>query len=165
MLLMALIAWFDSVHHNPDHITAYGKNYAIHERGDSNGKDFIIMDEKTDTVYVLSGTVDFFGDGPELYWWDIDSDGENELYVESPPRNQCVKFYPGKPPVYYLLSDTGAPPGTQSWIFREMRSSGFISGDFIREQFMLACGIMAGIITLIIFLLTRFFKRRKIRQV
>ena len=164
LTLMGLIAWYDSLHHNPDHITAYGKKYAITERGDSNGKDFIITDEKRDTVYILSGEVDFFGDGTELYWWDIDGDGENEVYVESQPRNQSLKFSCCRPPVYSQLNDNEKPPGTDSRIFQEMHSTGFISGDFIREQFILACGAIAGILTLFVVILVRYFKRKKLRH-
>jgi hypothetical protein len=162
---MILIGWYDVNHHNPDHVSAYGKEYAILQRDFGETESYTVFDEKGDTVCAFYGSTDLFGSGAELYWWDIDNDGENELYCESSSRNQYLKFYPEKPPAYVELADGEKPPGVQTWLFNEMRSDWVFNGDFMNEQAILALGIIAGMLTLIITLIVRRVKRKKLKTI
>jgi hypothetical protein len=160
VVAMFLIGWYDKVHHNPEHVSAYGKNYAILQRDFGETESYTVFNEKGDTVCAFYGSTDLFNSGAELYWWDIDNDGGNELYCESSSRNQYLKFYPDRAPVYVELADGERPPGAQTWLFNEMRSD-WMSGDFMNEQAILFLGVIAGIISLVVTLIVRRVKKKK----
>jgi hypothetical protein len=159
---MILLGWYASAHHNPKYISAEGKNYTIVHHFSSEAESYTVFNDQKDTVCIFYGQVDWFGDGAELYWWDIDNDGNNELYCEASPRGAYLKFYPGESPKHFDLSDTPDLPGTKNWLFSELHSNGFLTGDFLREQVMLAIGVITGLLTLIIIWIVRFIRKKKI---
>jgi hypothetical protein len=158
---MTLIVLYASLHHNPNHIWAEGKLYLIIPRNFGETESYTVYNDKQDTVCTFCGSTDLLNDGADLYWLDIDSDGRNELYCEASPRGAYLKFYPDKPPHYFELSDDSYLPGTQTWLFKQIHAGWIFTGDFFNEQAVLALGVIAGMITLIVSLIVRFIKRKK----
>jgi hypothetical protein len=164
ILAIVLMQWFIAAHFRPESVTAFGETYRIMAVDENKryGK-VVVLNSKNDTVTYCEGSTDLLNDGVNVYWWDVDNDGQNDLYfTETHPRDFYLKFSLGKPPEEIRLSDTEKPSSTKSFWFSLIDSDSWFGMSW-NIFWLCLYGIILGIILLIIGAIIYFVKKKKVR--
>lgn len=153
-------SWYISVHTSPENITAGGKEYSIVRGNGSEYGFFYVFSGNKDTVHSFYGSTDLLCTGPSLYWWDVDCDGENELYCETCGGNSYLDFTEGEPPVVVEAGEGRTLPGLDSWFFRDLSND--FGGYLAWGSFFLLLGAMLAFLLLLVAITIYFRKRKKV---